>query len=407
MVMTVGRPLDGWWLALVMAVIVHIPSTAAGQISVSSEVQGAAYPHDARGRQADEADLRGWISAEYDGRLRKDVVVRGDVVVYGAGGRNLFVDGEAMLAWRGRRLEVAGGLLRERWGRSTDSELDSLGPMNTVFSLVEPELRLSQPTVRTTAFFDGLSVDVYALMGRRAQPVPTAEGRFGFGVPARDIAERGRLGDQAVAARVSGTRPSFDWAAHVFHGLSRRPTFVPRFGPNSELAAIDGISTEILQVGGEAETTVADWRFIAEGFSRSGAVNVVGREQTYGHVALAAEYQRVGAFDHSYDFIPRLEVTVDTRGDRADLPFGSSVRAGMRVATTQVLPLQVDMGYSYDWAFRGHGVMASVEKRLAESPTMALGFKFRTFSGGDKPSVLDIWKRDLELSSYVRIELSQ
>ena len=395
-------------MAVMLAVACEAAATsAAAQISVSSELQGAAYPHEARGRSAEESGLRGWASVDYDRRLREDVVVRGDVVVYAAGHRRPLVDGEATLAWRGKRLEVAGGLLRERWGRFTNSELDTLGAMNTLFSLVEPELRLSQPAVRTTVFFEGMSVDAYALVGRRPQPVPGIEGRFGFGVPARDIAERGRLGDQAVAVRVSGTRAALDWGAHVFGGLNRRPTFVPRFGPNAQLAGIDGISTEILQVGGEVDTTVADWRFLAEGFSRFGAINVTGQEQTYGHVAGAAEYQRPGAFDGTYDVIPRFEVTLDTRGDRADLPFGSSIRAGMRIATTELLPMQVEMAYSYDWAFRGHGVIASAEKRLAESPTMTLGFRFTKFFAGDKPSVLDIWERDLELSSYVRIELSR
>jgi hypothetical protein len=381
-------------------------ATATAQVSVSSELQGAAYPHEALGRPADASDLRGWASVDYDGRLREDVVVRGDVVIYAAGHERPLVDGEATIAWRRRRVEVAGGLLRERWGRFTNSELDTLGPMNTLFSLVEPQLRLSQPAVRTTLSFEGVSVDAYALIGRRAQPVPGIERRFGFGVPARDIAQRGRLGDQAIAVRVSGTRPALDWGAHVFTGLNRRATFVPRFGPHG-LTAIDGVSTDIVQVGGEVDTTVADWRFLAEGFSRFGAIDVTGQEQTYGHVATAAEYQRLGAFDGNYDVIPRFEVTVDTRGDRADLPFGSSIRAGMRVATTQLLPVQVEAAYSYDWAFRGHGVIASVEKRLAESPTMTLGFRFTKFSAGDKPSVLDIWKRDLELSSFVRIELSR
>jgi hypothetical protein len=396
------------WTAVTLTVAcLATAASAAAQVSVSSELQGAAYPHEARGRAAEESDLRGWASVDYDGHLRDDVVVRGDVVVYAAGHGRQLVDGEATLAWRGKRLEVAGGLLRERWGRFTNSELDTLGPMNTLFSLVEPELRLSQPAVRTTVFFEGMTVDAYALLGRRAQPVPGVERRFGFGVPSRDVAERGRLGDQAIALRVSGTRPALDWGAHVFSGLNRRPTFVPRFGPNAQLAAIDGISTEILQVGGEVDTTVRDWRFLAEGFSRFGAIDVMGREQTYSHVATAAEYQRLGAFDGNYDVIPRFEVTVDTRGDRADLPFGSSIRAGMRVATTQLLPVQVEAAYSYDWAFRGHGVIASAEKRLAESPTMTLGFRFTKFSAGDKPSVLDIWKRDLEFSSFIRVELSR
>ena len=51
--------------------------------------------------------------------------------------------------------------------------------------------------------------------------------------------------------------------------------------------------------------------------------------------------------------------------------------------------------------------MAAVEKALAESPTLNLGFRFTAFSAGRKPSVLDIWKDDLELFSYLRIELSR
>ena len=97
----------------------------------------------------------------------------------------------------------------------------------------------------------------------------------------------------------------------------------------------------------------------------------------------------------------------DTRGDRADIPFASAVRAGMRIATTQLRPLQAEVAYSYDWAFRGHGVVGGIEKTLAESPTVNLGFRFTAFSSGVKPSVLDIWKDDHELLGYVRFELSR
>ena len=79
----------------------------------------------------------------------------------------------------------------------------------------------------------------------------------------------------------------------------------------------------------------------------------------------------------------------------------------MRIAQTRRLPLQVDAAYSYDWVFRGHGVLASVEKSLAESPTLNLGFRATAFSTGQKPSVLDIWRDDLELYGYFRIELSR
>jgi hypothetical protein len=382
-------------------------ASIAGQLSVSAEVQGALYPRDPIGRPATAAEVRGWSSVEYDRSLLKNLDFTGDLVVYGSNRRRALVDGEAMFVWRGADVALAGGLLRERWGRFTDSSLDPLGPANTPFSLVDPELRLSQPTIRATLFFDGVSVDVHALAGRRPQPLPESDGRFGFGVATRDVARRGAMGDQALAVRVSGTELNLDWAAHVFGGLNRRPTFVPRFTSDARLAAVDAVYTEILQIGGELETTRADWRFLAEGFGRRGAIDVTGREQTYGFIAAAGEYQRLGAFDGTYNLIPRFEIMADTRGDRADIPFASSVRAGMRIAQTQRLPLQVDIAYSYDWAFRGYGVMAAVEKALAESPTLNLGFRFTAFSAGSKPSVLDIWRDDLELYSYVRIELSR
>ena len=312
-----------------------------------------------------------------------------------------------MLTWRGAKAAVAGGLLRERWGRFTDSALDPLGPANTPFILVAPELRLSQPAVRATAFFERFAIDVYALASDRRQSLPARDGRFGFGVETRDVARRGGLGDQALAVRVSGTELDLDWAAHVFGGLNRRPTFVPRFTEDARLAGVDAIYTQILQVGGELETTRADWRFLTEGFARRGAIDVTGRERAYGYLAFAAEYQRLGAFGGAYNFIPRLEAMVDTRGDRADIPFASSARAAMRIATTQLRPAQVDVAYSYDWAFRGHAVIAAVEKALAESPTLNLGFRFTTMTAGRKPSVLDLWHDDLELFGYLRVELSR
>ena len=139
--------------------------------------------------------------------------------------------------------------------------------------------------------------------------------------------------------------------------------------------------TDILQVGGEVETTRADWRFLAEGFGRRGALDVTGQERTYGYVAAAAEYQRLGAFGGAYNLIPRFEFMADTRGDRADIPFASAVRAGMRIAHDPAASrCRWTWRTSYDWAFRGHGVIGAVEKALAESPTVNVGFRFTAFS---------------------------
>jgi len=383
-------------------------ASLAGQLTVSSELQSAWYPREGTGgRVSTDADLRGWSSVEGRRALGKGMELQGDLTIYGSHIRRAVIDGEAALVWRTPTMEIAAGLLREQWGRFPNSMLDALGPMNTAFGLVAPERRLSQPTLRATAFLDGVSIDVYAMAGARRQPLPESDGRFGFGVPSRDVAPHGAMGDQSVAVRVSASKLDVDWSAHVFTGRSRRPTFVPQFTSSAALDSVDAIYNEVLQIGGDVETTRADWRFLSEGFLRRGGVDVLGRARTYGAMSAAAEYQRLGAFDGSYNLIPRVEFAADTRGTAADIPFSSSLRAGMRVATTERLATQVDIAYLYDWAFRGHGVMASAEKALAESPTVNLGFRVTTFTGSRTPSVLAIWKNDLELYSYVRIEVSR
>lgn len=395
-------------MAAALFAALSLPATGAGgQLTVSTEIQGAAYPRQPAGRDASGSEVRGWASIEFDRALRKDVDVAGDVVVYGSSNRAALVDAEAKLVWRTARAAIAAGLLRERFGRFSDSAVDPLGPANTPFSLVRPEQRLSQPTVRATAFLGRVSVDVFALAGQRRQPVPDGDGRFGFGVATGDVVHRGALADQSLAVRVSSSQPAIDWSAHVFGGLSRRPTFVPRFNADASLAAVDAVYTEVLQVGGDMETTRADWRFVAEGFGRRGGVDVTGRTRSYAFLAAAAEYQRLGAFGGAYNVIPRVEFLADTRGDRADIPFASALRGGVRVATTRLRPWQAEMAYAFDWAFRGHGVTGSFEKTLAESPTVKAGFQATAFAAGAKRSVLDIWEDDLELFGYLRLELSR
>jgi hypothetical protein len=305
----------------VLAAMLSGPTpSVAGQLSASTEVQGAFYPREPAGRPAVDSEIRGWSSVEYDRPLRKDLDFNGDFIVYGSNRRSALVDGEAMLAGRGPKVAVAGGLLRERWGRFSDSSLDPLGPANTPFSLVDPELRLSQPTIRTTVFLEGVTVDASVLIGERRQPLPESDGRFGFGVPTHDVVQRGGMADQALAFRVSGTQVNVDWSAHAFGGLSRRPTFVPRFTPEAGLTSVDAVYTQILQVGGELETTHADWRFLGDGFVRDGAVNVTGQDETYVFMTAAAEYQRLGALSGAYNIIPRFEFALTAVGTRLTYP---------------------------------------------------------------------------------------
>jgi hypothetical protein len=379
----------------------------AGQLTATVELQAAGYPRSPVGRQAIASEMRGWASIEYERRLEHGFGVEGDVLVYGSNRRRAVVDAAAAVGWRSSRGSVSVGLLRERWGRVAEPVVDELGASNTPFSLVHPEARLSQPTVRATKYIGSVAVEGSLLVGQRRQPLPEADQRFGLGMNVDDVVRRGRLGDQALAVRVSGTGGAVDWSAHAFTGTNRRPTFVPRLDARGRLTAVHALYTDIVQVGGDVEATHADWRLLAEGLVRRGGVDVTGREATYGIAAAAAEYQRLGAVGGAYDVIPRIDVTLDTRGDRTDIPFASSLRGGVRVAQTRRLPVQVEAGYSFDWTLRGHGLVASVEKVLAESPAISIGTRVTAFSGGRAPGILDLWRDDLEVYGFLRIGVSR
>lgn len=379
----------------------------AGQVGGSAEIQTAGYPRTrvANARHADRSDVRGWASLDFEAGRNDRIGVRGDLVVYAPDRLPAILDGEARLVWRAKRFEVAGGLLRESWGRLPRSEMDMLGAENTPFTLVVPEQRLSQPAVRTTLLLPSVSIDTYVMVGLRARPIPSSGSRLGFALPTRNVFSRAKLDDQAVAVRLSSATSAIEWGAHVFKGLNRRPTFVPQVGTTG-IEGVDALYTDVLQVGGDLETVVGDWRLMAEGYRRSGAVDIAGRQRTVGYVTAAAEYQRFGLFGGTFDVFPRVQLTADSRGERADLPFASSIRAGVRLARMQPRHTQVETGYVYDWHLGGHGFSASAETRLFEGPTLTIGARVTAFHSGSTPTVLDVWARDLELLSYVRLEIA-
>ena len=221
-----------------------------------------------------------------DGRRRKPTFAAGDRPAMTAGcGKTsscaeiccLCVRRPACLRrWRSHagvaqpRIEVAGGLLRERWGRFANSQLDTLGPMNTLFSLVEPEQRLSQADDQNDGILRChlgrcLCARGPARATRSRDRRPVRVRRPGTG--RRRARPHGRSGGGGSGLRYARPRLT---GAHTFSAASAAgQRSCPRFGPNAELAAVDGISTEILQIGGELETTRADWRFSPRAFHAS------------------------------------------------------------------------------------------------------------------------------------------
>ena len=291
-------------------------------------------------------------------------------------------------------------------GPLPDSPLDPLGPANTPFSLVDPEIRLSQPTIRQRRSSTACRSTSTRSIGRpRGSRCPRATAASALG-RRRTTCGGGRLGDPGAGGPCLRERARRSTGPSCLRRAQPPADLRPAFHAGAT-GGVDAVYTEVLQIGGEARDDAGGLALFAEGFGRRGALDVTGRERTYGYVAAAAEYQRLGAFGGAYNLIPRFEFMADTRGDRADIPFASVGRAGMRIATTQLLPVQVDVGLFSRLGVsrpRRHG---AVEKALAESPTVNIGLPVHGLLRGAKRSILDIWKDDLELLRLPSVELSR
>jgi hypothetical protein len=397
---------EAFYWSLVMAVVMILfPNKAFCETArITAEIQSVIGNQHARKGWEDQVDSRGWVKIDGQNSFLKDGRLRFDMILYGLNHqKENFFDGEAVVIFPFKYLELTTGLFRESWGRLENSPLDVLGPSNTIFSLVNPQLRLSQKTIKARFFLGNVTADFYGLTGRRPQPLPDPDRRFGFGVPTNHLVEN--EAQDAHAVRISSTLATLDWALHYFSGISPRPTFIPEVNPSLGVVAVAAVYNEIVQWGGELETTVADWRFAVEGFSRSGQVNALGGKQTYQYYGVLSEYQLFGMGNGTYDLIVRLEGTADTREDKADIPFASSGRFGMRVVGTSVTPMQIELSYLYDWILLGYGATASIEKKIGASEQLTLGAGVTYFSNGETPSVLDRWEQDFEINTFLRVEI--
>ena len=259
----------------------------------------------------------------------------------------------------------------------TDSALDPLGPANTPFSLV------------------------------RAGTSPQSAGAPGDGVPRRRVGRRLRAGGPAPAAasrerrplrlrradhatsssaapsatsrwrvRVSGTQPRLDWSAHVFGGRSRRPTFVPRCSLRRDARQPWMRSTpRSFRPAATSRRRAPTGGFCGGGFRpprrrrrHRARTDVRGPSAAAPNTSASA---RLAAATTS----SRASSSWPTRG--ATAPTSRSpprCAPGLRVAQHgRFAPRRSTSAISFDWAFRGHGRdPASVEKALAESPTVNL-----------------------------------
>ena len=235
-----------------------------------------------------------------------------------------------------------------------------------------PEHRLSQPTIRATAFFERRLGRRVRAHGHRAPAAPRQ--RRPLRLRRRDSRRRW------IAAAWATRRSPCASRAPQPTSTGRRMSSAASAGgrrscrgsrPTRGSAAIDAVYTEILQVGGELETTRADWRFFAEGFGRRGARR---RDRAGTDLRLRGRRRRIPApgrvrrrattsFRGSSSWPTRAGTAPTFRSPPRCAPACGSRRPGSS-------PRRSRSATSTTGPSAATGSSASVEKTLAESPTV-------------------------------------
>lgn len=371
----------------------------AQEFRASGQIEWLAYPQQRAGH-GDNA-VRGYFTFETEQTFDLGFGIETEATIYiPPGSGAAYVDGRLELEAQIGMARVKAGLLREQWGITRQSRLNVLTDANRILGLTSDPEPISQPGASLTfPVGDTGRLQVVALAGHRASPIPDPTDRLSFGVNSAVRRNGGSLGNGALAARLSGNAAGIDWAVHVFHGLSRRPTYVFGAGPT-----VTAVYDEITQAGFALETTIGAWRLWGEGFWRQDGRDALGGRTDYGHVAAAAEYQYFAAFDGKLDLIAELRVTQDTRGALADQPFQNGISAGLRGITTSALPWSAEVVYLRDRRSGGSGVQFNLEKQLSESPYFKGGLYFEKFQAGKTVDVLGVLQDDFNVSLAVNWE---
>ena len=222
--------------------------------------------------------------------------------------------------WGESAWELRLGIDRVFWGVA---ELNGLVDIVNQWDLVEhprDRPKLGQPMAHLTVSGDWGIAEAFVLPYHRKRTFPGPAGRLRPGLPIDDDAlyesdDEERHVD--FAARYSHYVGVLDFGLSAFAGTSREPTFVasPQPGPSPTTGmSLIPYYGQIRQFGVDAQITTVALLYKMEAIYRSGARNLLGREEAYSASILGLERSLYGVFGSTMDLTVLAEWHHDGRG---------------------------------------------------------------------------------------------
>ena len=216
--------------------------------------------------------------------------------------------------------ELRLGVDRVFWGVTESQHLVDI--VNQVDFVEHPggESKLGQPMTHLTWSADWGTVEIFGLPYHRARTFPGRSGRLRLPlvidnehVSYESAAKQWHLD---LAARYSRSLGPLDVGLSVFDGTSREPFLLPGTDSSGAPSLVQHYS-QIRQFGLDTQLTVGSWLFKLEAIQRSGARNLLGREDDYAATVLGGEYTFYSVFGSAADLSLLSEWNYDGRGRNA------------------------------------------------------------------------------------------
>ena len=280
--------------------------------------------------------------------------------------------------WEENSWELRLGVDRVFWGVA---ELHNLVDIVNQVDLVEhprDRPKLGQPMAHLTITGDWGIAETFVLPYHRKLTFPGRTGRHRSGHLVGDGAlyESGAEERHVdFAFRYGHAVDLLDFGLSTFVGTSREPAFLAG-RQSAPLPATDTplipYYEQIRQLGLDAQLTTEPWLYKLEAIWRSGARNLLGREEDYGAAILGLERTLYAVFESREDLTVLAEWHRDGRGRRATSAYDNDLFIAGAIAFNDVQGTELVAGILGDLRHDYRALSMELKRRLSAGWSMRL-----------------------------------
>ena len=273
--------------------------------------------------------------------------------------------------WGETSWELRLGIDRVFWGVA---ELHNLVDIVNQVDLVEhprDRPKLGQPMAHLTITGDWGIAESFVLPYHRERTFPGSTGRHRSGSPIGDDAlyESG-AGERHVdlAFRYGNAVDLLDFGLSAFVGTSREPAFLS----SRQSTPLIPYYEQIRQLGVDAQLTTEPWLYKLEAIYRTGARNLLGREEDYGAFIVGLERTFYAVFESREDLTVLAEWHRDGRARRATSAYDNDLFIAGALAFNDVQGTELVAGILGDLRHDYRALSMELKRRLSAGWSMRL-----------------------------------